>query len=190
MVPPCKYYLTNWKIAYTHKKIQIIKEYTNVKILYLTIKVSPMKKLSMLLSVFVLLSFTACDGPGLAGKTVKKTYFTGGGLQTEFIMDDKSGQNGLLKTYGYDSKLTSTVRIANGVKSGIETGYDSHGRILWRLNYVNGRQEGIQSAYYPNGDLMVTYTYRNGVKQGVAQTYRKDGSIAKKVMYKNDRLSN
>ncbi len=149
-----------------------------------------MKKLSLLLSLFVLLSFTACDSPSLSGKTVKRTYFTGGGLQTEFIMDDKTGMNGVLKKYGYSGKLTSSVHIANGVKSGIETGYDESGRVLWRLNYANGRQEGIQSAYYPNGDVMVTYTYRNGVKNGVAQTYRKDGTVEKRVMYKNDRLSN
>jgi len=149
-----------------------------------------MKKLSLLLSVFVLLSLTACDGPGLSGKEVKRTYFTGGGLQTEFIMDDKTGMNGVLKKYGYNGKMTSSVHIANGVKSGVETGYDDNGRVLWRLNYINGRQEGVQSAYYPNGDLMVTYTYKNGIKHGVAQTYRKDGSVAKRVMYKNDRLSN
>ncbi len=149
-----------------------------------------MKKLSLLLSVFVLLSFTACDGPGLSGKTVKKTYFTGGGLQTEFIMDDKTGQNGVLKKYGYNGKLTSSVHIANGVKSGVETLYDDNGRVLRKLNYINGRLEGIQSAYYPNGDVMLTYTYKNGVNHGVAQTYRRDGSVEKKVMYRNGKLSN
>lgn len=149
-----------------------------------------MKKLSLLLSVFVLLSFTACDGPSLSGKTVKKTYFTGGGLQTEFIMDDKTGQNGVLKKYGYSGKLTSSVHIVNGVENGVETLYDDDGRVLRKLNYVNGRLEGIQSAYYPNGDIMVTYSYRNGVRDGVAQTYRRDGSVAKKVMYRNDKLAN
>jgi antitoxin component YwqK of YwqJK toxin-antitoxin module len=149
-----------------------------------------MKKLSLLLSVFVLLSFTACDGPSLSGKTVKKTYFTGGGLQTEFIMDDKSGQNGVLKKYGFSGKLTSSVHIVNGVENGAETLYDKDGRVMRKLNYVNGRLEGIQSAYYTNGDVMVTYTYRNGVRNGVAQTYRRDGSVEKRVMYKNDRLSN
>jgi len=149
-----------------------------------------MKQLSLWLSIFVLLSLTACDGPSLSGKTVKKEYFTGGGLRSEYIMDDKSGLNGLMKKYGYDGHLTSTVRIQDGVKNGPETGYDDHGRTLWKLNYINGRQEGIQSAYYPNGDLMVTYTYRNGVKQGPAQTYRRDGKVDKKVMYRNGKLAN
>lgn len=149
-----------------------------------------MKQFYLWLSMFVLLSLTACDGPSLAGKKVERTYFTGGGLQTEFIMDDKSGQNGLLKKYGYNGKMTSSVRIANGVKSGLETLYDDHGRVLRKLTYVNGRLEGIQSAFYPNGDLMVTYTYKDGIKHGPAQTYRKDGRVDKKVIYKNDKLSN
>ena len=149
-----------------------------------------MKKLSLLLSVLILLSLTACDGPSLSGKTVEKTYFTGGGVQTEFIGDDKTGQNGLLKRYGTSGELTSSVRMVNGVKSGVETLYDDHGRVLRKLNYINGRLEGIQSAYYPNGDLMVTYTYKNGVKHGPARTYRKDGKVDKKVTYRNDKLSN
>ncbi|MEA2047617.1 MAG: hypothetical protein U9O64_04130 [Campylobacterota bacterium] len=149
-----------------------------------------MKYFSLILSLFILLSLTACDGPNLSGKTVKKEYFTGGQLRSEFIMDDDTEQNGVLKRYGYDGHLTSTATIKNGVQDGLETGYDSKGRVLWRQYYVNGRQEGIQKAYYPNGDLMVTYTYQNGVKHGVAQTYHKDGTVDKKVVYRNDRIVN
>lgn len=149
-----------------------------------------MKHLSLLLSLFVLLSFTACDSPSMAGKKVHKEYFTGGQLRSEFIMDDQSGQNGLLKKYGYEGHLTSTSMIKNGVQDGLETGYDAKGRVLWRQYYANGRQEGVQKAYYPNGDLMVTYTYKNGVKEGIAQTYRKDGRVDKRVVYRNGRIVN
>ncbi len=149
-----------------------------------------MKHLSLLLSLFVLLSFTACDGPAMSGKKVHKEYFTGGQLRSEFIMDDQTGQNGVLKKYGYEGHMTSSALIRNGVQDGLETGYDSQGRVLWRQYYVNGRQEGVQKAYYPNGDLMVTYTYKNGVKEGVAQTYRKDGKVDKRVIYRNDRITN
>ena len=149
-----------------------------------------MKHLSLLLSLFVLLSFTACDSPSMSGKKVHKEYFTGGQLRSEFIMDDKSGQNGVLKKYGYEGHLTSTSMIRNGVQNGLETGYDAKGRVLWRQYYTNGRQEGVQKAYYPNGDLMVTYTYKNGVKEGVAQTYRKDGKVDKRVVYRNGRIVN
>lgn len=149
-----------------------------------------MKKLSFLLSVCMLLTFTACDSPSLSGKKVKKEYFTGGQLRSELIMDDDSEQNGLLKMYGYNGHLTSTAQMRNGVKDGIETGYDEKGRMLWRLNYVNGKQEGKQEAYYPNGDLMVTYTYHNGVKNGPAYTYNIDGSVNKKVVYEHGKITN
>lgn len=149
-----------------------------------------MNKFSLFLSIFVLFFFSACTSPSLLGKTVKKEYFTGGKIRSEFIMDDNTGQNGLLKQYGYTGHMTSEVAIRNGVKHGIETGYDEEGRVLWKFNYVNGNQEGIQKAFYPNGDLMITYTYVNGLKHGPAQTYGKDGSIHTRVMYKNDKLSN
>ena len=78
-----------------------------------------MKQLSLFLSIFVLLFLSACEGPGLSGKTVKKEYFTGGQIRSEFIMDDKTGQNGLLKEYGYDGHVISSVNIRNGVPNGI-----------------------------------------------------------------------
>jgi antitoxin component YwqK of YwqJK toxin-antitoxin module len=149
-----------------------------------------MKQLSILLSSFLLLTFTGCDSPSLSGKKVKKEYFTGGQIRTELIMDDDSEQNGLLKKYGYNGNVTSTVTIHNGVKDGTETGFDEHGRTIWKLNYVNGKQEGQQYAYYPNGDVMVSYTYAGGIKHGQALAYNKDGSINRKVMYRNGKISN
>jgi len=148
-----------------------------------------MKKLSFLLSLFLLLSFNGCSTPGLSGKKVKKEYFTGGQIRTEFIMDDSTGHNGLLKKYGYNGNVTSTVTMRNGVKDGVETGFDEHHRIIWKLNYINGKQEGQQYAYYPNGDIMVSYNYVSDVKHGPAMSYNKDGSVNKKVIYNNGKLS-
>ncbi len=150
-----------------------------------------MKKLSLFLSIFLLLFLSACtSSPSLSGKKVKQEYFTGGQIRSEFIMDDKSGQNGLLKKYGYDGHVTSAVQIRNGVPHGTETGYDTQGRVLWRSTYINGKKDGMQEAYYPNGDVMVSYTYKNGVKDGPAQTYNKDGSIYRRVIYRNDKIIN
>lgn len=149
-----------------------------------------MKTLSLFLSMFVLLFFTACEGPGLSDKSVKKEYYTGGKLRSEFIMDDKSGQNGTLKKYGYDGHITSISKIQNGVPHGEEKGYDANGRTLWKTTYVNGKKEGMEEAYYPNGDLMVSYTYVNGMRDGPAQTYNKDGSIHKRVIFENNKIVN
>ena len=149
-----------------------------------------MKKLSFLLSIFTLLLLTGCDSPSLMGKEVKKTYFTGGQVATEFIMDDDTGQNGLLKKYGYNGNVTSTVTIHNGVKDGVETGFDEKGRVIWKYTYINGRQNGEQYAYYPNGDVMVSYHYVDGLKDGVAKAYNIDGTVNKQVTYKHGKIVN
>jgi antitoxin component YwqK of YwqJK toxin-antitoxin module len=156
-----------------------------------------MKLLTLFTTPLLLLFFAACSTPnlpsfssGASDKKVKKEYFTGGKVRSEFIMDDDTGRNGLLKKYGYNGHLTSTAQIRNAVIDGFETGYDDKGRMLWKLTYMNGKQHGIQKAFYPNGDLMVTYEYTHGLKHGVAQTYNQDGTVNKKAIYTHGKLSN
>jgi antitoxin component YwqK of YwqJK toxin-antitoxin module len=138
--------------------------------------------------ISLLFIFTACSTPSLSGKKVKKEYFTGGEVRSEFIMDDNTGQNGILKKYGYDGKLTSIAHIKNGVRDGDEVWYDKKGRILMKVPYKNGRKNGVQEAYYPNGDVMITTTYVNGVKNGKAIAYNKDGSIHREVIFKDNKI--
>jgi len=148
-----------------------------------------MTRISFFLSIFIFIFFTACSTPDLSDKKVKKEYFTGGQIRSEFIMDDDSGRNGLLKKYGYEGYLTSTAQIRNGMKNGIETWYDKQGRVLMRVPYVNGKKEGIQKAYYPNGDIMISTTYQDGMRHGEAITYKQDGSIYKQVFFENDKMT-
>jgi len=167
-----------------------------------------MKKYFFPLSLLVLFFLSACSSPrvpetlkdipspiptsipNLFGSNVKKEYFTGGKLRSEFIMSDKTERNGLLKKYGYNGKLTSTVTIRNGAKNGAETLFDAKGRVLKKTPYINGRKEGILEAYYPNGDIMATITYINNVRQGKATKYNRDGSINQQVQFHNGRVTN
>ena len=147
-----------------------------------------MKKFSFLLTIMVSLFLTGCSMPGsplpsLGKKNVKKEYFTGGKVRSEFIMSDETGLNGVQKTYGYDGHLTSLVKIKNGVKNGVETWFDNKKRILMRVPYANGRKEGVQEVYYPNGDPLRRTTYKNGVLNGKAIMYNKDGSVHKTATF-------
>ena len=146
------------------------------------------KKLFLLLSLFSILFFTGCDSPDLFGKKVEKTYFTGGQISSTYTWSDKSGENGILRKYGYEGHMTSSVHISNGVKNGIETIYDKQGRVIQQNPYVNGRIHGIAKAFYPNGNRMITYTYRYGIKNGYAFTYNQDGTVNKKAKFKNNRI--
>jgi len=156
----------------------------------LILKVHPMKKTTFFLSLLVLL-VTGCSTSDLSipfGKKVKKEYFTGGKIRSEFIMSDDSGKNGILKKYGYDGKVTSVAHIKNGVNDGVETWFDKHGRVLMKVPYVNGKKDGVQEAYYENGDVMISTTYVNGVKNGKAVAYNKDGSIHRQVIFRNGKI--
>jgi antitoxin component YwqK of YwqJK toxin-antitoxin module len=162
-----------------------------------------MKHLSILLALSFMIISTGCEkgdgptppssstpAPSFAGQKVKKEYYTGGMLRSEFIMTDNTGMNGTLKRYGFDGKLTSIVTMKNGVKHGIERLFDPNGRVIRTIPYVNGRIHGVATKYYPNGDPMVTITYKGGYKEGPAIKYRKDGKIYEKVMFRNDRMVN
>lgn len=167
-----------------------------------------MKKCISSLTVLILLFLNACTTPdvpdtvkdipnpvpnavpNLFGSNVKKEYFTGGKLRSEFIMSDKTGQNGLLKKYGYNGKLTSTVTIVKGQKHGTETLFDQKGKVLKKTLYYYGKKEGTLEAYYPNGDIMATIPYKNDLKHGKAVKYNKDGSINAQATYAYGRLAN
>ncbi len=148
-----------------------------------------MKISSLLLVLFSLIFFTACQGPGLGGK-VKKEYFTGGKIKSEFIMTDSTEQNGQLKKYGYEGHLTSVVNIRNGVKTGVEVMYDSQGRVIRKIPYDSGRIHGLLTDLYPNGDTMATIPYQYGIKRGTAYAYYPDGRVAKKVKFRNGKIVN
>jgi antitoxin component YwqK of YwqJK toxin-antitoxin module len=158
-----------------------------------------MKQFTLLFTLaFMLTACSVSDLPFVSSmnssfqsdKKVKKEYFTGGQVRTEFVMDDDTGRNGVLKKYGHSGKLTSTARMKNAVINGHETGYDESGRMLWQLLYDNGKQHGLQKAFYPNGDIMVTYEYAHGLKHGVAQTYNQDGTVNKRATYSHGKLTN
>ena len=167
-----------------------------------------MHKQSFFLSLLVLLFLSACTTPNVPQplqnipnplpmsmpnafkNNVKKDYFTGGKLRSAFIMSDKTGQNGLLKKYGYNGKLTSSVQIQRGIKHGTEMLFDSRGRVLKKTPYQNNRKVGILKAYYPNGDIMAMITYINDVKHGKAVKYNRDGSINQEATFQHGKLIN
>jgi len=153
-------------------------------------KVIHMKLFTFFLMLSTLFLFTSCDAPDLSGKKVKREYFTGGKIRSEFFMDDDSGQNGTLKLYGYNGKVTSISHLTNGVKDGLETLYDEEGHIIRQTPYVNGRKHGIVKVLYPNGENAATIPYYRGLKQGRAVAYNPNGSVSKTATFRNGKLIN
>jgi len=147
------------------------------------------KKISLILSIFLLLFLTACDTPSFGDK-VEKEYYTGGKVRSTFTWSDSTGKNGIKKTYGFDGKLTSTVNITNAVPNGIMTMYDEKGRVIKQTPYVNGKIHGIEKSFYPNGDIMISVKYENNIKNGLAYTYYPSGKVCRTAKFVNNRLVN
>jgi len=148
------------------------------------------KKLSLaILSLFIIL-FSGCSSPSFGNKKVEKKYYTGGQVRSSFTWSDKTGKNGVQRTFGYEGEITSSVKITNSVKNGIMTFYDAKGRVIKQTPYVNGFIEGIEQEFYPNGDRMVTYTYTSSKKNGAAFSYYPNGEVHSKAMYKDNKLIN
>jgi len=149
-----------------------------------------MKHFSLFLIFISLLAFNGCESPSPFGSNVKKEYFPNGNLRSEFIMSDNTKVNGLLKQYGPEKELTSTVTIYNGVKHGVEKLYDKEGHVLKTTIYVNGKKHGEEKGYYPNGDVWFSMPYRNGILNGDAYMYRQDGKVVRHAVYRDGKIIN
>ena len=150
-----------------------------------------MKSISFLVFLFsFMFLMSGCEGPSPFGSHVKKEYFPNGKLRSEFIMSDNTKLNGILKKYGPDEELTSTVTIKNGVKDGVETLYDKEGHAIKKTIYVNGKKHGDEKGYYPNGDVWFSLPYRNGTLNGDAYIYQKDGRVYSHAVYRNGKVVN
>ncbi len=148
------------------------------------------KKLTLIVASLLLLFTTACNTPSFGSNKVEKKYYTGGKLRSEFVWSDNTGQNGIKRTYGYEGRVTSSVKVANGVNNGMMTYFDHKGRVIKQSPYVNGQIHGLEQEFYPNGDKMVTYTYVHNMRNGPAYSYYPDGKVHRKANFKNNRLVN
>ena len=150
-----------------------------------------MKTLSLSLIGFLLISCTSSTIPNpmsnMFKDNVKRQYFTGGKIRSEFIPSNKNATSGLLKIYGVNGKVTSTSVIVNGAKDGDMKYYTPNGIVIKKIPYVNGSKEGVEEIYYPNGQTMVQISYVHNVRHGTAIKYNQDGSINEKVIYQNGR---
>lgn len=113
----------------------------------------------------------------------KNEYYTGGKIRSKLVMDDDSGESGLLYKYDYDGKIRSTVHIKHGLKNGLETLFDPKGMVMKRTPYINGRKDGIVEVYYPDGKVLAQITYADNKRHGRASKYTHDGIVSEEVEY-------
>jgi antitoxin component YwqK of YwqJK toxin-antitoxin module len=140
-------------------------------------------------AALITLLINGCNTPTLlGGKQVKREYFPKGQLKSEFIMDDNTGKNGLLKEYGLEGELLSVTPIRNGIKNGVQKIYDKKGQVIMEIPYIDGKKEGKQKAYYENGRIWYVLPFKNNLLHGHAVMYDRAGNLIKEAHYINGKV--
>src|SRR5689334_6760763 len=70
-------------------------------------------------------------------------------------------QNGLVKSYRSDGKVSSAVNYKDGIKHGVSYAYYSNGKVNLELPYANGKRTGQSKRFYETGQLYQTTEYTN-----------------------------
>jgi antitoxin component YwqK of YwqJK toxin-antitoxin module/Tfp pilus assembly protein PilF len=94
--------------------------------------------------------------------------------------------NGTLKTYFANGKLSRECSYSDGVKNGHDVMYYTNGQIRDEDSPVYGLAFGVTKIYYPNGKLKSVYSYNMDNANGIGKEYYLNGNIKKEMSFDND----
>ncbi|WP_259065327.1 tetratricopeptide repeat protein [Mucilaginibacter sp. X4EP1] len=96
-----------------------------------------------------------------------------------------SSNNGLVKSYFQNGKISKECIYSDGVRNGTNKLYYPNGQLSSIGNTEFGAYNGAYKEYYADGKLKTDYTYVNDNLNGVCKEYGKNGLIKKEATYIN-----
>lgn len=103
------------------------------------------------------------------------TYFLGRKHGTEF-------------SYSPGNTLCSRRQFANGLPTGLQTGWWPNGVMRYRYEYnAEGQMHGTALDWSPTGQLIESFRYANGKEDGLQQMWYADGSLKANYEARNGR---
>lgn len=93
--------------------------------------------------------------------------------------------NGALKTYYQNGKLSRECAYSDGIKHGTDKIYYANGQLRSVDNLVYEQREGTSKAYYENGKLMSEYNFITDNASGVCREYHQNGTLKTEITYEN-----
>ena len=82
---------------------------------------------------------------------------------------------GKFQAYHKNGKLMSESHYVNGLKDGVEKGWDPYGKLRLETNFKNGKNHGVARNWHPNGQLMNETSFVNGLTHGLSRTWHNNG---------------
>lgn len=85
--------------------------------------------------------------------------------------------------YHYPNGMLKEKEIfSNGIKQGLNHGYNSQGKLISIVNYVNDTISGAYESYHSDKVTNLSY-YKSGERNGPSRSYYPDGTIMSEAMY-------
>lgn len=98
-----------------------------------------------------------------------------------------SCKNGVIKEYGDNGKIYSSITYKWGTKNGPYTEYWENGSLKERGNYLNDLLDGHVESFYSNGQLWTRGNYKKGKHLNEPfEIFNENGTISEVGIYVND----
>ncbi|MPQ45527.1 hypothetical protein GCQ56_00780 [Marinifilum sp. N1E240] len=97
--------------------------------------------------------------------------------------DENFIENGVLKKYDAQNRLSAEVTYKNGVRHGITRIYYSSGALSDEIMYVGDEKHGLAKKYHKNGKIYSLTPYLKGEKDGIQKKYYANGKLWAETPY-------
>jgi antitoxin component YwqK of YwqJK toxin-antitoxin module/Tfp pilus assembly protein PilF len=97
---------------------------------------------------------------------------------------DLSSQNGTVKSYFANGKVSAEETYRNGEYDGTRKLYHSTGQLLKEAHLKAGLSEGLQREFGPDGKVLEEENYRHDEQHGLARYYRADGTLEREEIWR------
>ncbi|WP_421917967.1 toxin-antitoxin system YwqK family antitoxin [Marinifilum sp.] len=92
-------------------------------------------------------------------------------------------ENGVVKKYDEQNKLSAEITYQNGVRNGAARYYYSSGALSDEIMYVDDEKNGVAKKYHKNGNIYSLTPYINDEKDGIQKKYYDNGKIWAETSY-------
>ncbi|WP_321514833.1 hypothetical protein [Marinifilum fragile] len=97
--------------------------------------------------------------------------------------DQNFVENGVVKKYDEQNRLSAEITYQNGVRNGVTRYYYSSGVLSDEIMYVDDEKSGVAKKYHKNGNIYSLTPYINDKKDGIQKKYYANGKIWAETPY-------
>ncbi|MDQ2180335.1 toxin-antitoxin system YwqK family antitoxin [Marinifilum sp. D714] len=97
--------------------------------------------------------------------------------------DQSFVENGVVKKYDEQNRLSAEITYQNGVRNGVTRYYYSSGALSDEIMYVDDEKSGVAKKYHKNGNIYSLTPYLKDEKDGIQKKYYANGKIWAETPY-------